>query len=56
MRMSCVDVIMKKVVEASYLTADSAAGWQLLNKLVESGCTLYYSGDLDPDGIVIADW
>jgi uncharacterized protein (TIGR02679 family) len=32
-----------------------AAGWLLLDKLVESGCTLYYSGDLDPEGIIIAD-
>lgn len=31
------------------------ASWQLLDKLVQSNCTLYYSGDLDPEGIVIAD-
>ena len=31
------------------------AGWQLLDRLVQSNCTLYYSGDLDPEGLVIAD-
>jgi len=31
------------------------AGWLLLDKLVQSDCTLYYSGDIDPEGIVIAD-
>ncbi len=32
-----------------------AAGWKLLDFLAEQGCTLYYSGDLDPEGILIAD-
>jgi len=27
----------------------------LLNRLVESGCHLYYAGDFDPEGLVIAD-
>ncbi|TWD98638.1 uncharacterized protein (TIGR02679 family) [Neobacillus bataviensis] len=31
-----------------------AASWVLLNLLVESGCYLYYSGDLDPEGITMA--
>ena len=31
------------------------ASWQLLDRLVQSNCTLYYSGDLDPEGIVIAN-
>lgn len=31
------------------------ASWVLLDKLVESECTLYYSGDLYPEGILIAD-
>ena len=31
------------------------AGWQLLDRLAQSNCTLYYSGDLDPEGLVIAD-
>ncbi|PLS18759.1 hypothetical protein CVD28_06485 [Bacillus sp. M6-12] len=31
------------------------ASWQLLDRLVQSGCTLFYSGDLDPEGIIIAD-
>lgn len=30
------------------------ASWILLDKLVESECQLYYSGDLDPEGISIA--
>jgi uncharacterized protein (TIGR02679 family) len=31
------------------------ASWKLLDLLIQSGCTLYYSGDLDPDGLVIAE-
>jgi uncharacterized protein (TIGR02679 family) len=31
------------------------ASWQLLDGLVQSNCTLHYSGDLDPEGIVIAE-
>lgn len=31
------------------------AGRQLLDLLVKSGMTLYYAGDLDPDGLRIAD-
>ena len=31
------------------------AGWRLLDLLVESGATIYYSGDMDPEGLVIAD-
>lgn len=31
------------------------AGWKLLDLLVEAGCTLYYSGDIDPEGLVIAE-
>jgi uncharacterized protein (TIGR02679 family) len=31
------------------------ASWQLLDRLVQSNCTLYYSGDMDPEGIVIAE-
>lgn len=31
------------------------AGLHLLDLLVRSGCTLYYSGDLDPEGILIAE-
>lgn len=30
------------------------AGWQLLDRLVQSNCMLYYSGDIDPEGVVIA--
>jgi uncharacterized protein (TIGR02679 family) len=32
-----------------------SASWRLLDLLVQSNCTLYYSGDLDPEGIVIAE-
>jgi uncharacterized protein (TIGR02679 family) len=31
------------------------ASWRLIDMLVQSNCTLYYSGDLDPEGILIAD-
>ncbi|MBM4763091.1 DUF2399 domain-containing protein [Bacillus sp. B15-48] len=31
------------------------ASWQLLDRLIESNCTLYYSGDIDPEGLVIAN-
>jgi uncharacterized protein (TIGR02679 family) len=30
------------------------ASWIMLDLLVESGCQLYYSGDLDPEGITMA--
>ena len=30
------------------------ASWVLLDLIVESGCVLYYSGDLDPEGITMA--
>lgn len=31
------------------------ASWQLLDRLAQSNCTLFYSGDLDPEGVIIAD-
>lgn len=31
------------------------AVWTILRKLVNSGVTLYYSGDMDPEGLVMAD-
>ena len=31
------------------------SGIILLNLLIESGLKIYYSGDLDPEGIQIAD-
>jgi uncharacterized protein (TIGR02679 family) len=31
------------------------ASWRLLDLLVQSNCTLFYSGDLDPEGLVIAE-
>lgn len=30
------------------------ASWLLFDRLVESGCTIYYSGDLDPEGLLMA--
>ena len=31
------------------------ASWQLLDLLAASGCSLYYAGDFDPEGLAIAD-
>lgn len=31
-----------------------SASWMMLDLLVDSGCLFYYSGDLDPEGIAIA--
>lgn len=31
------------------------ATYQLLDKLIASGCHLYYAGDFDPEGLLIAD-
>lgn len=31
------------------------ASWRLLDLLVQSGNTLFYSGDIDPEGIIIAE-
>ena len=31
------------------------ASWRLLDLLVQVNCTLYYSGDIDPEGLVIAE-
>ena len=30
------------------------ASWQLLDLLAASGCSLYYAGDFDPEGLLIA--
>jgi uncharacterized protein (TIGR02679 family) len=30
------------------------ASWIFFDRLVESGCTIYYSGDLDPEGLMMA--
>lgn len=32
-----------------------AASWRLFDLLVSANCILYYSGDLDPEGLLIAD-
>ncbi|MFS0777091.1 TIGR02679 family protein [Neobacillus sp. 3P2-tot-E-2] len=55
---SVCSTIMDAVPDAPVICTHGqlrVAGWLLLDKLVESDCTLYYSGDLDPEGIVIAD-
>ncbi|MEK5340440.1 TIGR02679 family protein [Weizmannia sp. FSL W8-1119] len=31
------------------------AAWIMLQRLAENGCTFYYSGDLDPEGVVMAE-
>lgn len=31
------------------------ASWIFFEKLVESGCSIYYSGDIDPEGLLMAD-
>ncbi|WAA12099.1 TIGR02679 family protein [Fervidibacillus halotolerans] len=31
------------------------AGWRLLDLIVQSGATIFYSGDMDPEGLLIAD-
>lgn len=31
------------------------ASWLLVDLLVKSGCFLYYSGDIDPEGLIIAE-
>lgn len=55
---SVCSTIMDAVPRASIICTHGQlrmASWQLLDKLVQSNCTLFYSGDLDPEGIVIAD-
>ncbi|GAB4944843.1 hypothetical protein MAHJHV51_48420 [Mycobacterium avium subsp. hominissuis] len=31
------------------------AAWIMLQHLAKNGCTFYYSGDLDPEGVVMAE-
>jgi len=31
------------------------ASWAILDRLVAGGCTLYYSGDFDPEGLLMAE-
>jgi uncharacterized protein (TIGR02679 family) len=31
------------------------ASWIFFEKLIELGCTIYYSGDIDPEGLLMAD-
>jgi hypothetical protein len=31
------------------------ASWIFFERLVESGCKIYYSGDIDPEGLLMAD-
>ncbi|MFB5198407.1 TIGR02679 family protein [Bacillus sp. AFS073361] len=54
---SVCSTIIDEVPEAPIICTHGqlrAASWILLDLLVESGCQLYYSGDLDPEGILIA--
>jgi uncharacterized protein (TIGR02679 family) len=54
---SVCSTIVDEVPEAPVICTHGqfrAASWVLLDLLVESGCFLYYSGDLDPEGITMA--
>ncbi|MDQ0214466.1 uncharacterized protein (TIGR02679 family) [Oikeobacillus pervagus] len=54
---SVCSTIMDAVPNAAVICTHGqlrSASWRLLDMLAESGCTLYYSGDLDPEGVVIA--
>lgn len=55
---SVASTIMDAVPTASIVCTHGqirTAGWKLLDFLVEAGCILYYSGDMDPEGMVIAE-
>jgi uncharacterized protein (TIGR02679 family) len=50
--------IMDEVEEAAVACTHGqfkVASWIFLEKLVESGCTIYYSGDMDPEGLLMAE-
>lgn len=54
---SVCSMIMDAISEAPIICTHGqvrAAGWLFLDRLAESGCTFHYSGDIDPEGIVIA--
>ncbi|ESU33506.1 hypothetical protein G3A_06190 [Bacillus sp. 17376] len=55
---SVASTIMDAVPDAAVVCTHGqlrAASWRLLDKLAEEECTLFYSGDLDPEGVQIAD-
>lgn len=55
---SVASTIVDAVPEAAIVCTHGqlrAAGWRLLDKLAGVKCKLFYSGDLDPEGILIAD-
>ncbi|WP_445492526.1 DUF2399 domain-containing protein [Niallia sp. 03133] len=55
---SVCSTIMDTVSDAPIICTHGqlrAASWRLLDLLTDAHCTLYYSGDLDPEGILIAD-
>ncbi|WP_394239153.1 TIGR02679 family protein [Niallia oryzisoli] len=55
---SVCSTIMDAIPEAPLICTHGqlrAASWELLDRLVHSNCTLFYSGDIDPEGVLIAD-
>ncbi|THE10413.1 TIGR02679 family protein [Bacillus timonensis] len=55
---SVASTIMDRVPDAAIICTHGQvrlAGWRLLDLLVAENCILYYSGDLDPEGISIAN-
>jgi uncharacterized protein (TIGR02679 family) len=54
---SVCSTIVDEVPEAPVICTHGqfrAASWMFLDLLVETGCRLYYSGDLDPEGLLMA--
>jgi uncharacterized protein (TIGR02679 family) len=55
---SVASTIMDAVPDAAIICTHGqlrAASWRLLDRLAASECTMYYSGDIDPEGVLIAD-
>ncbi|MBT2691736.1 TIGR02679 family protein [Bacillus sp. ISL-55] len=55
---SVASTIMDAVPDAAVVCTHGqlrAASWRLLDQLAEGECTFLYSGDLDPEGVLIAD-
>ncbi|MBT2640599.1 TIGR02679 family protein [Bacillus sp. ISL-39] len=55
---SVASTVMDAVPDAPIICTHGqlrTASWRLLDQLAEAGYTLFYSGDLDPEGILIAD-
>lgn len=54
---SVCSTILDEVAKAPVICTHGqfrGASWLVMDLLVEEGCHLYYSGDLDPEGIVMA--